>query len=562
MKKIYFLVFIAPVFILFAAASIYVERHLENWMMERTHSELARQATTIAGVLNVIPVGKKTDTLDPFIDKLALKGDFRMTIIKDDGAVIADSWVATNDVLTMKNHADRLEVQAARTTEVGTAIRLSATVNTQMYYLAIPLVIPDFTGFIRVAISLSAIQAYLSELHTMLIKAGLVGLFLLITIILVAVRYIERINSRHSRELELKVESRTKDIKRIQTLGQMLAGCENVEEICEVVRAAAPTIFEGESGAISISNSAKGHIEIIASWGDEWHPNQTYLPNDCWAVRRGTHHLSDTETLGFNCKHFDSQNPVLCVPIVSQGVSLGAIHIMSGQGAIPARLHEMTLSVAEHLSLSIANVNLRDSLKHQAVRDPLTNLYNRRYLDESLPRELRRAARSYTSLGLMMIDVDHFKKFNDTFGHDAGDYVLQQLGTEFSHSINSEDIACRYGGEEFIIVVPDADIAEITRRANELLARVRTKELTFADKTLGYITLSIGIALYPHHGDTGEALISVADKALYVAKHAGRDRVEVAAYAANLAAESTSGFADNPWGEEEIGWEETEKKTA
>lgn len=539
MKKIYFLVFIAPIAIIFIVSSLYVGRELENWMMERVQTELAREATTVASVFTVTPVDKKIETLDPFIDKLAANNPFRLTIIRDDGVVLADSWVATHDMQGVKNHATRPELLTATAKNVGTFIRHSATVNTDMFYYAIPFTMPDFTGFIRVAIPLDTTQIYLTRLQNILIGTGLAGIIALFIIIMLATRYIDRINNRHLLDLDKKIQSRTKDINLLQTFGQMLTGCETIEEISEAVLAAAPSIFGKTSGAISLNPPSLDHIEIVAKWGEDWHPKKNYLPNDCWAFRRGVYHLSEKDSLGFNCKHFTTDNSVLCVPFVAQGVALGAIHIMVEKENFTERLQEMALTMAEHLSLSMSNVNLRNSLKHQAVRDPLTNLYNRRYLDDALRRDILRTQRREASLGVLMIDVDHFKQFNDTYGHEAGDYVLQKIGVELSNSIRSEDIACRYGGEEFTVIIPEADIASIARRAAEILVRVRALDLQFRNKTLGHLTLSIGVAISPHHGTDNQTLISAADEALYIAKEEGRDQVRVAALPDDLKAEFT-----------------------
>lgn len=528
MKKIYFLLLLVPIALLFSSSSLYIENQLEKWIMERVETELFSEASTLTRIFDITPVEKKIETLDPLIDKLAIDSPYRITIIRDDGVVLADSWITTGKLHQVKNHTGRKELLIARTGKPGTAIRHSSTVKTDLLYLAIPFNMHDFTGFIRVAIPLDTTSEYLAQMHNVLLGSSLIGLLFLIANIIFAARYIDGINIKHHRQLEQKVLDRTHDISLIQKFGQMLTGCESIDEISDVVLAAAPSIFPDASGALSLNPPSMDHIEIIASWGEDWHPDKTYLPNDCWAFRRGSHHLSEKDALGFNCKHFTTTNPVFCVPLMAQGVSLGAIHIMAHTDTISERVQEMMLTMGEHLSLSMANVNLRNSLKHQAVRDPLTNLYNRRYLDEALPRDIRRAKRRNTNIGVMMIDVDHFKKFNDSFGHEAGDYVLQKLGAVLADSVRSEDIACRYGGEEFTLILSETDVATTAKRAFELVEKVRALNLNFKNKSLGHITLSVGIAIYPYHGDNLEMLISTADEALYIAKNEGRNQIKVA----------------------------------
>jgi diguanylate cyclase (GGDEF)-like protein/PAS domain S-box-containing protein len=168
-------------------------------------------------------------------------------------------------------------------------------------------------------------------------------------------------------------------------------------------------------------------------------------------------------------------------------------------------------------------------LQEQAIRDPLTGLYNRRYLDETLPRELHRAVRHNQSLGIIMVDVDHFKRINDTYGHAAGDTLLQAVGAFLQHNTRSEDIVCRYGGEEFTLVLPGASHEDACHRAEELRAGIQSLVAAHQGQTLDTVTASLGIALFPVHGTTAAALVRTADQALYQAKHSGRNRVVMAA---------------------------------
>jgi len=215
------------------------------------------------------------------------------------------------------------------------------------------------------------------------------------------------------------------------------------------------------------------------------------------------------------------------VPLFAQNVPIGALHIVLNKTP-SADVKNRFITIADHLSLAVANMNLRESLKQQAIRDPLTNLYNRRFLDEALKNELLRAERHKQSLAVLMIDIDHFKKFNDSFGHDAGDYTLQEVGKVLLRLIRGEDIACRFGGEEFIVVFPDMPHDILIRRAGEILQAVREIDLTFKNKPLGNVTLSIGVATYPEQGLNAEELISTADIALYQAKSNGRNQVVIA----------------------------------
>jgi diguanylate cyclase (GGDEF)-like protein len=180
------------------------------------------------------------------------------------------------------------------------------------------------------------------------------------------------------------------------------------------------------------------------------------------------------------------------------------------------------------VGLSIANIRLREALRTQSVRDALTGLYNRRYLEELLEREVRRAARATQSLGVLMIDLDHFKTFNDTYGHDAGDAVLRETGVSLTRGIRAEDFVCRFGGEEFVVILPTANLDAACARAERL--RLKIKELTVMHqgRSMGMLTVSVGVAVFPEHGLSPKELMAGADAALYEAKRRGRDQVVVA----------------------------------
>jgi diguanylate cyclase (GGDEF)-like protein len=188
----------------------------------------------------------------------------------------------------------------------------------------------------------------------------------------------------------------------------------------------------------------------------------------------------------------------------------------------------MVQTVAEQAGMALSNLRLRESLRHQSIRDPLTTLYNRRYMEESLDRELQRAIRAQRPIGVIMLDLDHYKQFNDTFGHAAGDVVLQELGGYLRAQLRGGDIACRYGGEEFTLILPECNLDNATARAEEVRLGIGRLEIRYHGQPLGTLHVSAGVAAFPVHGSTAEALILAADAALYRAKHEGRDRVVTA----------------------------------
>jgi diguanylate cyclase (GGDEF)-like protein len=196
----------------------------------------------------------------------------------------------------------------------------------------------------------------------------------------------------------------------------------------------------------------------------------------------------------------------------------------------PTRDDEQRLrAMTDRIGPALANLKLRDALRELALRDGLTGLYNRRYLEDALNRELHRAERSGKPVSVVMIDIDHFKPFNDKYGHDAGDFVLNALARAITKSIRPSDIACRYGGEELAIVLPEANLDCARERVEQIRLAIRDTNLTHLGQALPAPTASFGIAVYPTNGTKSTDLLKAADQALYRAKQEGRDRVCVVA---------------------------------
>ena len=186
---------------------------------------------------------------------------------------------------------------------------------------------------------------------------------------------------------------------------------------------------------------------------------------------------------------------------------------------------QLAVAVSEAIKLSLANLRLRTRLHAQATRDPLTELFNRRYIEDTLPRELHRALRRGAPLCVAMLDLDHFKLCNDTFGHDAGDLVLRESSRVLRENLRQSDIACRYGGEEFLLVLPDASLEDTSRRLEHIRLLFERMEIVHRGQLLTTITFSAGVAVAPEHGSNPEDLLHAADDALYAAKQAGRNQV-------------------------------------
>jgi diguanylate cyclase (GGDEF)-like protein len=220
---------------------------------------------------------------------------------------------------------------------------------------------------------------------------------------------------------------------------------------------------------------------------------------------------------------------------MAQGTALGLLQLqngLSGLGQPEERCEHLTgskqhlaVTFGEHIALALAHLKLRESLRDQAIRDPLTSLFNRRYMEESLEGELRRAIRKQRPLGVIMLDLDHFKRFNDTFGHEAGDTLLREFANFLKTHVRREDIICRYGGEEFTLILPEASLENTCKRAEQIREAVQFLRVEYRRRSLGAVTISLGVAAFPEHGSSPDALLRAADAALYRAKAEGRDQV-------------------------------------
>ena len=323
----------------------------------------------------------------------------------------------------------------------------------------------------------------------------------------------------------------------LNRLGDLLQVCLTLDEAHGVIARLARQLFPGDSGVLYAYSASRNVIEAVVSWGPEPGAKDiVFAPERCWALRSGRSHVVSDTREALLCAHLPEPAPpaYLCTPLVAQGEALGVLYLSSrvigavGADSATAAKQRLAEAVAAQLALGLANVRLREILRNQSIRDPLTGLFNRRYMEETLERELRRARRGNRSMGVLMLDLDRFKQLNDTAGHEAGDAFLRELGELLQRSLRREDIPCRHGGEEFVVVLPDASLEDARRRAEQLREGIKLLRTPYKGGIVGPLSASIGVAAYPEHGSTGEALIRTADAALYRAKREGRDRVMVA----------------------------------
>jgi diguanylate cyclase (GGDEF)-like protein/hemerythrin-like metal-binding protein/PAS domain S-box-containing protein len=328
------------------------------------------------------------------------------------------------------------------------------------------------------------------------------------------------------------LQHQARDLTLLNQMNELLQTCLTSAEAYRVIAHMAEQLDLGVGGSLAMVGENR-HLTCVASWGLSSQMLDSFSFDSCWAIRRGQRHEVADPVNGLVCSHFRQvpTAPYICLPLVVLGETLGLLHVHfqpdSGVDHA-ARLTQLSVSVGEALKLALSNIRLREALREQASRDPLTGLFNRRYLDESLNREIHRAVRENMPLSLLMIDIDHFKNFNDQFGHEAGDRVLIEVSNSIRGSLRQSDIACRFGGEEIAVVMPASTAADVRKRVDGFVDQLKVMNLFAGELALPRVTISAGIATLPDHGSDAESLLRSADHALYTAKRSGRNRVCVA----------------------------------
>jgi diguanylate cyclase (GGDEF)-like protein/PAS domain S-box-containing protein len=323
-----------------------------------------------------------------------------------------------------------------------------------------------------------------------------------------------------------ELEKRNQEAIWLNEMGNLLQSCLTEDEVYAVLGQYADRLFPNLPGMLYRFNFRRDLLEEAVAWGKPLAVEPEFPPEACWALRRGRTHMVTASASQLRCQHLGEveTHPYLCVPLSAQGETLGLLHLQEGADEVIKRWEMLASIVAERVAMAIANLKLRETLHTQSIRDLLTGLLTRRFMDESLQRELRRAARLGRPLGLVMLDIDHFSVFNRTFGHEAGDAVLHEMGEFIREKVRNEDIACRFSGEEFVIIFPETSREETLQRASLLQDGIRKLSVYHQGSPLDGVTVSIGAAVFPEDGSGDETLLAAARAALVKAKDTGGDQ--------------------------------------
>jgi diguanylate cyclase (GGDEF)-like protein len=346
-----------------------------------------------------------------------------------------------------------------------------------------------------------------------------------------------------NKDLEGKVKTRTKELERANNLLEknnefvvlknellsLMQGCSSVKEVLVLAGEFFKKIFPNNNGRIYFYNRHTLLLDLVSFWDDgNKKAPEVMRVSDCFALRY--FHLYRVMGLKSEmiCNHMlqeNNESPYFCLPIVDSENIFGLINLdipYDGQ----VHLKESIESIEKAISLTCVNLDLRGRLQYDAIHDPLTGLYNRRYFEESLIREIMKSHRVPVSFTVLMIDVDNFKNVNDKYGHQMGDEVLKSIANMLKYEVRATDVACRFGGEEFVVMMETSQ-EYAYKRAEQLCKDTAVLKFTVGNNTISGVTISIGLAVYPKHGNSMAQLIKNSDEALYKAKNLGKNRVVI-----------------------------------
>lgn len=501
---------------IFIISIVSIEFHLKETLQKQLEQKL-RTFATFALSEATTNINKKNnitfaESLDKVAKDIAKLSSSRITYISNNGDVLADSSIPFQKIKLMDNHLKRLEVSVALKSNEGIIYRYSDTLNKNMVYLAIY----NEQSKLIVRTSMPA-DAYLNAILSIRwIFLAIIFSSIIVVIIfgILAIGLIKKAVNNERALQESRIIARTREITLIQTMTTMLNAANTLDDAAIVLLNIMPKLLPSLSGAIFLLDE-NGSLNEVSHWGEDWHHDIATMTKNRWLLQ------DQNSNEGHSRCHSSNYN--FSVDLIHDGEFIGILQLVSEERIIDEQYQSLTKNLVPQLSSALTNIQLKDTLRNQAIRDPLTGLYNRRFMLEAFEQALNRAERHKSCLAVLMIDLDHFKNFNDTYGHEAGDKVLEMVAEQFKSNLRLEDIACRYGGEEFCIICPDTGVREAHVLAEKLRHCIAGQQVIYQSQALDRVTLSVGISIYPNHGHSSNELLQQADKALYNAKEQGRN---------------------------------------
>jgi diguanylate cyclase (GGDEF)-like protein len=330
------------------------------------------------------------------------------------------------------------------------------------------------------------------------------------------------------RELQQTNEQRAA-LERQLVIVAHLQTCLTAEDAYKVIARGAHQLLPTTSGTLYVRKEPGDfRVEAVASWGQGLQAEPAFELHQCQALRL----MKVVESVHSApvCQHavLLPGGSSVCVPLMAEGQAWGLLYVESSSGGLTPQQQQLALDLGQQSALALRNLQKWKDLEERATRDSLTRLYNRHAMQDALERELARARRHKHPVGLIMLDIDHFRQFNSDFTWVGADALLRAFGDLLRKQVREEDVACRYGGEEFLVILPDASLKVTQKRAEKLRAEVKQLKVRYEEQLLGPVSVSLGVAVYPKHGTTPDSVLRAAAEALRGAKTGGRDRVVVA----------------------------------
>jgi len=358
---------------------------------------------------------------------------------------------------------------------------------------------------------------------SILLQMAVIGSLLVLRSILLA-------NRDHEHHIRADSENARRRTAELFAMTDMLQAAETNDEAGAVLMVTARRLLNGNGAALYVLNNSRDRLDLARQWDlpPGYVAPDSLAPGLCWALKRGKVHLNSPDEGGLCCAHHASSNAVLEIPMMAGGQVQGLLVLARSDpqasfedDAELTNLRHLGTALADSMSLALSNIALRDKLRTQSLRDPLTGLYNRRYMEDTLERFLALSARSGNPTAVIMMDLDNFKDLNDRFGHAKGDAVLRDVAAQIVSGLRPTDVVCRYGGEEIIAILPDCTLDDAVAKAEQIRLRIQS----VSDTQGCAVSASLGVSAIPETSVRGEELIPDADASLYLAKASGKNCV-------------------------------------
>ena len=324
--------------------------------------------------------------------------------------------------------------------------------------------------------------------------------------------------------LMIEAETARRRTEQLFEMTDMLQSAADHADAGAVLRATSLRLLPDFAGALYVFNNSRDRLDLAISWSlhSEFAPAEALVPDNCWALKRGKPHINDPDSGTLCCMHHAGEIATMELPMTARGTIYGLLMLATPEGGTKLKnVGRVGRALADSVSLALSNIALREKLRTQSLRDPLTGLYNRRYMEDALERYLSMAERSGDSTSVIMVDLDNFKLLNDTHGHAKGDAVLRDVAAQLVGALRPADVVSRYGGEELLVILPACPLDDALLKAEVLRSRVES----LSDAHGMPISASFGVACVPETSSGRDDVIPMADSALYAAKKAGRNCV-------------------------------------